>query len=75
MKKIYYKNITPTVAKNRIAKLIEHRDKAWKKYRTMENCFGSAKEDSLVDTYLTEACAIDKALQAMGIETVKCLAD
>lgn len=69
----YYKTITPRVAKNRIAKLVEKSNKAWAEFYEIKKY---ADEDSyLYEHCLKIAVGYSDALDVMGIEKIKYLAD
>ncbi len=67
----YYKTISPSLAKKRIAKLVEAKREAFDLYRKAEKLgLKTTKEH-----YLTEAVSFSEALRVMGIVTADCLED
>ena len=67
----YYKTISPSLAKKRIAKLVEAKSEAFEQYRKAEKLgLKTTKEH-----YLTEAVGFSEALRVMGIVTADCLED
>lgn len=72
----YYKTISPSLAKKRIAKLVEAERKAWSEYKEMKEL----KVKELNTEYLTEYCRTKwwgyrNSLDAMGIVQVDILED
>ncbi len=67
----YYKTISPTLAKKRIAKLIEAKDEAFAQYREVKD-LGS---EVLTKYWRDRAFHYGNALRVMGIVDVDCLED
>ena len=70
----YYKTISPSLAKKRIAKLVEAEREAWSEYKEMKEL----KVKELNTEYLTEYCRTKwwgyrSSLDAMGIVQVDLL--
>ena len=73
MQNIYYKNVTPRVAKNRIAKLVERSNKAFEEF---EEIGKYADENSFVYKSLqAKAVYYLEALDIMGIKKYKWFVD
>ena len=64
MKHKYYKNITPRIAKNRIAKLVEAHEEAWASHRKLDIAF---KDSYKYKLSLNRALTYSQALSTMGI--------
>ena len=62
----YYKTISPSLAKKRIAKLVEAERKAWSEYKEVEELNSKA----LTDSRLTKWLGYRHSLEAMGIVTL-----
>ncbi len=77
MKTEYYKNIKPSTAKARIAKLVkehEKRRKVWTECREVAERLGD--KDSLVEKLAWERLdALGTAMRVLGITDMECLAD
>ena len=67
----YYKTISPSLAKKRIAKLVKASQKAWKEYKEVKE-LGS---DFLTEQYLERWLSYRKSLEVMGIVQVDYLKD
>lgn len=62
----YYKTISPSLAKKRIAKLVEAERKAWSDYKEAEEL----DSKFLADSRLTKWLGYRNSLEAMGIVTL-----
>jgi hypothetical protein len=71
MKDQYYKTISPSLAKKRIAKLVEASQKAWKEYKEVKEL----DSDFLTEQYLERWLGYRKSLEVMGIVQVDYLKD
>ena len=71
MKDKYYKTISPSLAKERIAKLVEASQKAWKEYKEGKEL----DSDFLTEQYLERWLSYRKSLEVMGIVQVDYLKD
>ena len=71
MKDKYYKTISPSLAKKRIAKLVEASQKAWKEYKEVKEL----DSDFLTEQYLERWLSYRKSLEVMGIVQVDYLKD
>ena len=67
----YYKTISPSLAKKRIAKLVEAERKAWSEYKEVEELNSKA----LTDSRLTKWLGYRHSLEAMGIVDISLLED
>jgi hypothetical protein len=71
MKNKYYKTISPSLAKKRIAKLVEAEREAYEKFKEVEE-LGS---ETLTEYRKTRWLGYREALDTMGIVEVDCLED
>jgi len=71
MKNRYYKTISPSLAKKRIAKLVEAERKAWSEYKEAEELNSKV----LTDNRLTKWLGYRHSLEAMGIVDIDLLED
>ena len=67
----YYKTISPSLAKKRIAKLVEAERKVYAKYKQVQDL----GLESLTEYHFRKWIAICDALNIMGITTVDSLED
>ena len=67
----YYKTISPSLAKNRIAKLVEAERKAWSEYKEAEEL----NSKFLTEDRLTKWLGYRHSLEAMGIVQIDLLED
>jgi len=67
----YYKTISPSLAKKRIAKLVEAEREAWSEYKEAEELNSKV----LTDSRLTKWLGYRHSLEAMGIVEIDCLED
>ena len=67
----YYKTISPSLAKKRIAKLVEAEREAWSEYKEVEELNSKA----LTDSRLTKWLGYRHSLEAMGIVDIDLLED
>jgi hypothetical protein len=65
MIKKYYKNISPDSAKNRIAKLVNAHNAAWKSHREIQDI--ADKDSYIYKRSLDRAITYSHALRVMGI--------
>lgn len=74
MRKIHYKDISPSEAQTRIIKFAEVRNLAWKEYREASNSSVAKTEagKKICDVLLGRAVALNEALSIMGVETQSC---
>ena len=71
MKNRYYKTISPSLSKKRIAKLVEAERKAWSEYKEAEEL----NSEYLTDHRLTKWLGYRHSLEAMGIVQIDLLED
>ncbi len=67
----YYKTISPSLAKKRIAKLVEAERKAWSEYKEAEEL----RSEFLTNDRLTKWLGYRHSLEAMGIVQIDLLED
>ena len=67
----YYKTISPSLAKKRIAKLVEAERKAWSEYKEAEEL----NSKFLTEDRLTKWLGYRHSLEAMGIVQIDLLED
>lgn len=67
----YYKTISPSLAKKRIAKLVEAERKAWSEYKEVKEL----NSEYLTENRLTKWLGYRHSLEAMGIVQVDLLED
>ena len=67
----YYKTISPSLAKKRIAKLVEAERKAWSEYKEAEELNSKV----LSEVNLTKWLGYRNSLEAMGIVNIDLLED
>ena len=67
----YYKTISPSLAKKRIAKLVEAEREAWSEYKEAEELNSKV----LTDSRLTKWLGYRHSLEAMGIVQIDLLED
>tara|TARA_R100001163_G_scaffold1360_1_gene2151 strand:+ start:74 stop:289 length:216 start_codon:yes stop_codon:yes gene_type:complete len=67
----YYKTISPSLAKKRIAKLVEAEREAWSEYKEAEEL----NSKFLTENRLTKWLGYREALDAMGIVQIDLLED
>ena len=67
----YYKTISPSLAKKRIAKLVDAERKAWSEYKEAEELNSKV----LTDNRLTKWLGYRHSLEAMGIVDISLLED
>ena len=70
MKNKYYKSLTNSLAKTRISKLVEAKDKAWEEFRSAK-ALGAKRGHALYDNRLAKAIGYSEALTVMGIVDIK----
>ena len=71
MKKKYYKTISPSLAKKRIARLVKANDESFAKYQEGKDLGSKA----LTKYHLARSIGFNEALRVMGIVEIDCLED
>lgn len=74
MKNKYYKSLPNSLAKTRISKLVDAKDKAWDDFRSAK-ALGAKRGDVMYDLRLARAIGYSEALTVMGIVDLQGLED
>ncbi len=74
MKNKFYKSLPNSLAKTRISKLVDAKDKAWDEFRNTEK-LGAKAGDPVYDYRIAKAIGYSEAIRVMGIVEFACLED
>lgn len=74
MKNKFYKSLPNSLAKTRISKLVDAKDKAWDDFREVK-ALGVGEGDICYDIRLAKAIGYSQALRVMGIVDLESLED